>query len=66
MTPIEAETVKVELTALAVRAEQAERSAARNEMRALKAESERDMLRALLSRSRTSLAENFNDPGVAT
>lgn len=65
MTPIEAETVKSELIALTVRAEQAERCAARNEMRALKAESERDLLRSLLSRSRTSLTENFNDPGVA-
>lgn len=57
MTPLEAEAVRRELTAQTARAESAER-------RAIKAESERDALRALLSRVRTSLAESFNDPGV--
>lgn len=53
MTPLEAETVRRELTAQTARAETAER-------RALKAEAERDALRALLSRLRTSLAESFD------
>lgn len=58
MTPLEAEAVRRELTAQTARAEAAER-------RAIKAESERDALRVLLSRVRTSLAESFNDPGVS-
>lgn len=50
MTPAESETVRRELAALTLRAEAAER-------RALRAEHQRDHLRALLIRTRTSLAE---------
>lgn len=57
MTPTEAEVVRAELAALAARVEQAER-------RAKHAEAERDHLRALLTRCRTSLTEAFNDPAL--
>lgn len=57
MTPAEAEVVRAELATLTVRAERAER-------RARQAEAQRDHLRALLTRCRTSLTEAFNDPGL--
>lgn len=57
MTPAEAETVRAEIVALTAHAELAEQ-------RATRAERERDSLRALLSRVRTSLNESFNDPAV--
>lgn len=59
MTPAESETVRAEISALTARAEMAERCAQR-------AEAERDHLRAILARSRTSLTELFNDPAVAS
>ena len=54
MSPQEAATVQAELAAVTRRAEVAEEEARRTKI-------ERDHLRALLSRIRTSLAE-FNDP----
>lgn len=65
MTIIEAEAVRAELAALVARAHAAEQCATHSELRAIKAEAERDTLRALLSRLRTSLAESFNDPGAS-
>jgi len=59
MTPAEAETVRIEIAALTKRAEAAEQ-------RANRAEAERDHLRALLGRLRTSLAEVHNDPMVGS
>ena len=58
MSPAESETVRAEIAALTARAEAAER-------RATQSEAERDRLRALLGRLRTSLVETLNDPGEA-
>lgn len=44
---------------------QADARAATAQQRAARAEAERDQLRALLARVRTSLVETVNDPGVA-
>lgn len=43
---------------------QADARADEAEQRAARAETERDQLRVLLARSKTSLAENFNNPAV--
>jgi hypothetical protein len=58
MSPATLEAALAEIAALAARAESAER-------RACLAEAERDRLRALLGRLRTSLVETLNDPGEA-
>lgn len=59
MTPAEVNAVLHELSVLRERAEVAER-------RATQAETQRDSLRTLLTRIRTSLSEQFNDPGEAS
>lgn len=56
MNDAEASLVRAEIEAANHRADQAEAAQRR-------AEADRDRLRALLSRLRTSMSEAFNDPG---